>query len=378
MGDTGSLAIGGALGTVAILLKAEFLLLLIGGVFAAEAISVMLQTGIYKWYKRTRGREYADSPPGLPHGAAAPPLREAGLGRDHGGDPVLHPRPLLRPGGALHAEGALTVRGSRCSRRWRATGREVAVVGLGKSGVAATLLLRAPGLAGVRLGHRDRAGAYDAWAGSAAATPAPTVQLGGHDLDADRRGRPRSWWRPACRRMCRRSRRPRAAGARRSTPRWTSGSWRSAHPLHRHHRHQRQDHDDVAHRPRAGRGRAPRRDGGQHRPAALRGGARGRPARLAGAGAVARSSCTTRRTSDPAIGVLTNLAPNHLDRYRSLEEYYGDKALLFRNADADSVWVTNADDPAVQAMIGPVAGTGTSGSRSQRGGRLVRSRRPAG
>ena len=61
MGDTGSLAIGGALGTVAILLKAEFLLLLIGGVFAAEAISVLLQTGTYKWYKRTRGKEYADA-----------------------------------------------------------------------------------------------------------------------------------------------------------------------------------------------------------------------------------------------------------------------------------------------------------------------------
>jgi len=61
MGDTGSLAIGGALGTVAILLKAEFLLLLIGGVFAAEAISVLLQTGRYKWLKRTRGKEYADT-----------------------------------------------------------------------------------------------------------------------------------------------------------------------------------------------------------------------------------------------------------------------------------------------------------------------------
>ena len=61
MGDTGSLAIGGALGTVAILLKAEFLLLLIGGVFVAEALSVMAQTGTYKWYKRTRGREYADA-----------------------------------------------------------------------------------------------------------------------------------------------------------------------------------------------------------------------------------------------------------------------------------------------------------------------------
>ena len=61
MGDTGSLAIGGALGTVAILLKAEFLLLLIGGVFVAETVSVLLQTGVYKWFKRTRGREYADA-----------------------------------------------------------------------------------------------------------------------------------------------------------------------------------------------------------------------------------------------------------------------------------------------------------------------------
>ncbi|MGE5926270.1 MAG: phospho-N-acetylmuramoyl-pentapeptide-transferase [Gemmatimonadota bacterium] len=61
MGDTGSLAIGGAFGTVAILLKAEFLLLIIGGVFAAEAISVILQTSVYKWYKRTRGKEFADS-----------------------------------------------------------------------------------------------------------------------------------------------------------------------------------------------------------------------------------------------------------------------------------------------------------------------------
>ncbi|HEV8357517.1 MAG TPA: phospho-N-acetylmuramoyl-pentapeptide-transferase [Gemmatimonadales bacterium] len=61
MGDTGSLAIGGGLGTVAILLKAEFLLVIIGGVFVAEQLSVMLQMGVYKWFKRTRGREYADA-----------------------------------------------------------------------------------------------------------------------------------------------------------------------------------------------------------------------------------------------------------------------------------------------------------------------------
>jgi phospho-N-acetylmuramoyl-pentapeptide-transferase len=61
MGDTGSLAIGGAFGTVAILLKAEFLLVLVGGVFVAETVSVMLQTSVYKWFKRTRGKEYADT-----------------------------------------------------------------------------------------------------------------------------------------------------------------------------------------------------------------------------------------------------------------------------------------------------------------------------
>ena len=137
MGDTGSLAIGGALGTVAILLKAEFLLLLIGGVFAAEAISVLLQTGVYKWHKRTAGEGVRRRPPGLPDGAAAPPLREAGLGRDHGRDPVLHPRPPLRAGRARRPSRCAEDAGRPAARAWRASGREVAVVGLGKSGVAA-------------------------------------------------------------------------------------------------------------------------------------------------------------------------------------------------------------------------------------------------
>jgi UDP-N-acetylmuramoylalanine--D-glutamate ligase len=59
---------------------------------------------------------------------------------------------------------------------------------------------------------------------------------------------------------------------------------------------------------------------------------------------------------DPAIGLLTNLAPNHLDRYPSLAEYYGDKALLFRHARDASVWITNADDEAVQTMVSGVRG----------------------
>ena len=60
MGDTGSLAIGGGLGTTAILLKAEFLLVLVGGVFVAEAVSVVLQTGVFKYRLRRHGRPFAE------------------------------------------------------------------------------------------------------------------------------------------------------------------------------------------------------------------------------------------------------------------------------------------------------------------------------
>ena len=48
MGDTGSLAIGGALATAAICTKQELLLVIIGGVFVMEAMSVILQVGSFK------------------------------------------------------------------------------------------------------------------------------------------------------------------------------------------------------------------------------------------------------------------------------------------------------------------------------------------
>lgn len=49
MGDTGSLALGGALGVVAVLIKQELLLLIIGGVFVMEALSVIIQVASYKY-----------------------------------------------------------------------------------------------------------------------------------------------------------------------------------------------------------------------------------------------------------------------------------------------------------------------------------------
>jgi UDP-N-acetylmuramoylalanine--D-glutamate ligase len=59
----------------------------------------------------------------------------------------------------------------------------------------------------------------------------------------------------------------------------------------------------------------------------------------------------------PAIGVVTNLAPDHLDRYPSVDAYYADKRLLFRNASDSSVWILNGDDPAVLELARGASGT---------------------
>jgi len=58
----------------------------------------------------------------------------------------------------------------------------------------------------------------------------------------------------------------------------------------------------------------------------------------------------------PDVGVFTNVSPNHLDRYASADEYYGDKQLLFRNATAESQWVVNRDDPIVCRLAAQVPG----------------------
>jgi len=58
----------------------------------------------------------------------------------------------------------------------------------------------------------------------------------------------------------------------------------------------------------------------------------------------------------PEIGIVTNLAPDHLDRYPSVEAYYADKQLLFRNATPRDVWVLNGDDPATLALPGAALG----------------------
>jgi phospho-N-acetylmuramoyl-pentapeptide-transferase len=54
MGDVGALGLGAALGTVALLSQAALWLVVVGGVFVAEALSVMLQVASYKWRNKRR------------------------------------------------------------------------------------------------------------------------------------------------------------------------------------------------------------------------------------------------------------------------------------------------------------------------------------
>jgi phospho-N-acetylmuramoyl-pentapeptide-transferase len=55
MGDVGALALGGMLGTIAIIVRQEIVLFIMGGVFVAETLSVMLQVAYYKYTKRRYG-----------------------------------------------------------------------------------------------------------------------------------------------------------------------------------------------------------------------------------------------------------------------------------------------------------------------------------
>ena len=55
MGDVGSLSLGGLIGTIAVIVKHELLLILIGGVFVIEALSVIIQVSYFKY---TRGKRF--------------------------------------------------------------------------------------------------------------------------------------------------------------------------------------------------------------------------------------------------------------------------------------------------------------------------------
>jgi UDP-N-acetylmuramoylalanine--D-glutamate ligase len=236
--------------------------------------------------------------------------------------------------------------------RWRAGGGEVAVVGLGRSGVAAVRLLRTSGVA-VYGSDAGRGPSLEQAAAELSALDA-TIELGGHDL-ARIRGAVAVILSPGVPPDAPPVRAAREAGvpiraeidlgleALAGTPyigiTGTNGKTTvtalTAHLLRAAGR------DAVA----SGNIGTPLCE------IALR---EQRPAWLA----VEFSSfqlhdCPSVR---PAVGILTNLSADHLDRYPSIDAYYADKRLLFANAGAGSIWVTNGDDPDSAALAAGVPG----------------------
>jgi UDP-N-acetylmuramoylalanine--D-glutamate ligase len=237
--------------------------------------------------------------------------------------------------------------------RWRSSGREVAVVGLGKSGVSATLLLRSRGVPA----YASDSGVgpqFEAWAGTLRAAGA-AVELGGHDLE----------------RITRSAAVVVAPGVPPDAPALEAARQAGLDI------HAEVDVGFVA----LGNTRCigiTGTNGKTTTTSLISHVLASSGLRAETAGNIGRPLCEVARVGNPPewlalelssfqlhdapnlkphMGVLTNLAPNHLDRYATLDDYYGDKALLFRNADASSFWVTNGDDPAVETMTGMVAGT---------------------
>lgn len=235
---------------------------------------------------------------------------------------------------------------------WRESGREIAVVGLGRSGVAAGILLRRAGLA-VYASDVGQGGTYDEWAEELRAAGAQ-VQLGGHDLERIERAIVVVV----------------APGVPPEAPPLEAARAASVPIL---------AEVDVGFLALEGRSRVAAVTGtnGKTTTTSL-------VAHLLQAGGLTATAagniglplCRVALDTPPAwialelssfqlhdapdvrpdIGVLTNLASNHLDRYHSLEEYYGDKARLFANATDASVWITNDDDVAVEEMVAGVPG----------------------
>ncbi len=114
MGDTGSLALGGALGIVAVLIHQPLVLVIAGGVFVMEAVSVILQTGWYRYTKRRYGTGRAH----LPDGADSPSFREERLVRIAGRDAILHPGRAVRGGGIEHVEDSVTCWNWKTNKCW--------------------------------------------------------------------------------------------------------------------------------------------------------------------------------------------------------------------------------------------------------------------
>ena len=109
MGDTGSLALGGALGSIAVATKHEIVLAIIGGLFVLETVP-------------------ADRQARVPHGADPSPFRASGLDRKPSGNPILDHQLRAGPDRPEHPQAALKgSRGATESQNARTIGKSVTI-----------------------------------------------------------------------------------------------------------------------------------------------------------------------------------------------------------------------------------------------------------
>ena len=195
MGDTGSLGLGGAIAGLAVMTQTEMLLILIGGIFVIEALSVLIQIVSFQVVPQAR----------LPDGAAAPPLRAEGVVGDEDHPALLDHRDDRRRD-RLHDLLALDQGSAHDRAGRRSRGGPYLVVGLARSGTRRRRSRCARAASSVLGSDRDRQRRRAGGAGRRARRRRRSALL---DRVALRRSRA-----PACRARSRRSRRRARAGSR--------------------------------------------------------------------------------------------------------------------------------------------------------------------
>ena len=332
MGDVGSLALGGAIGTVAVIIKQEILLLSIGGDIRDRSTLCHFAGGFIQAARQTH----------LPYGAAAPPFRAAGLERIENHRAILDRRAVFRVVFADHPEAEVrTLRpGIELS------GKRVLVVGLARTGIATALFCAAHGARVTATEERPEAEVSEAAEKLRAAGAA--LALGGHppnlflehDLIIVSPGVPaalpllqmaRSHEIPVWSEieLAWRMLRGRLIAITGSNGKTTTTAL-TAHIL------------DAAHIPM------------------LVGGNIGTPL-ISRVESSSDSTVTVAEVSSfqlemieafrPDVGVMLNVTPDHLDRHISVEEYARAKARLFENQIERDAAVLNADDPGAAQLL---------------------------
>ncbi len=160
MGDVGALAIGAAIGVLAVIVRQELVALVMGGVFVLETASVILQVASYKSHR----------PAHFQDGADPPPLRAQGLGGAEGHRALLDHLAAARAGRARDAETAMSTK--------TAGSPYAVIVGLGRTGLSCARYLHARGW---RLAVTDTRPAPPQLAALTALDARIPVRLGGLD-----------------------------------------------------------------------------------------------------------------------------------------------------------------------------------------------------